>query len=109
MEEALGLLCEVCILWCGCSLWYCEVRWGRVKLGPVLRFKNITHSHVMTGGPDTGETDRLTFDPGRTYGCVKMCMVQVQWYVRVYWCALVLVQWYDKHVWCRQWCVLLMY
>ena len=55
MEEALGLLCEVCILWCGCSLWYCEVRWGRVKLGPVLRFKNITHSHVVTGGPDTGE------------------------------------------------------
>ena len=76
-----------------------------MKLGPVLRFKNITHSHVMTGGPDTGETDRLTFDPGRTYGCVKMCMVQVQWYVRVYWCAFVLVQWYDKHVWCRQWCV----
>ena len=42
-----------------------------MELDPVLRFKNITHSHVVTGGPDTGETDRLTFDPGRTYGCVK--------------------------------------
>lgn len=59
MEEALGLLCEVCILWRGCSLWYCEVRWGRVKLGPVLRFKNITHSHVVTGGPDTGDCSGL--------------------------------------------------